>query len=433
MSGPLTEEPPNFDPISKATHMFLVLCVSACFAFGYWSYKGTLDIVSMATGEVIPSSQVKTIQHLEGGIVRQILIREGMLVKKGQPIVELEPTARDAELGELRVRMASLQVTMAWLKAELEDKKRPSFTKKIKRQYPQMVAQALKRFYARKRKDEGLIISQKEKAIQRKQDIREIDARIRNRKTRLKLLNEQISISEELLKEELTNRYRHLDLLKDAAKIKGKHSEDVEALTGARSALKESQSKLQNIKNSRAVESNKELDATRLQFEELTQRVLKFEDNLQRTILRSPVDGVVNILHVATVGGVLKPGDSVADIVPAGDRLVIEAKLPTQDIGYVQIGQSAMIKLASMDAMKFGGLEGKVTTVSPDTLVSEDGNPFYRVRIETDQDHFQKGNLRYQLFPGMQVTASIQTGSRTVLEYIISPFLNSMNAAMQER
>ena len=215
--------------------------------------------------------------------------------------------------------------------------------------------------------------------------------------------------------------------------MRGQNSEDKESLTGARSALVEAQSKLQNIKNERSVETNKEMDATRLQFEELTQRVLKFEDNLQRTILRSPGDGVVNVLHLATVGGVLKPGDSVADIVPAGDRLVIEAKLPTQDIGYVQVGQLAMIKLASMDAMRFGGLEGKVTTVSPDTLVSEDGEPFYKVRIETDQDHFQKGNLRYQLFPGMQVSASIHTGSRTVLEYIISPFLNSMNAAMQER
>ena len=433
MNNPLTDDAPKPEPISTATHMFLILSVTACLAFGYWSYKGTLDIVSMTTGEVIPSSQVKTIQHLEGGIVRQILVREGMLVKKGQALVELEPTARDAELGELRVRMASLQVTMAWLKAELADQARPSFTGEMKKKYPQMVSQALKRFYARKKKDKGLITSQNEKIIHRKQDIREIKARIKNRKVRLKLLNEQVSISEELLKEELTNRYQHLNLLKDAAKMRGQNSEDKESLTGARSALVEAQSKLQNIKNERSVETNKEMDATRLQFEELTQRVLKFEDNLQRTILRSPVDGVVNVLHLATVGGVLKPGDSVADIVPAGDRLVIEAKLPTQDIGYVQVGQLAMIKLASMDAMRFGGLEGKVTTVSPDTLVSEDGEPFYKVRIETDQDHFQKGNLRYQLFPGMQVSASIHTGSRTVLEYIISPFLNSMNAAMQER
>jgi len=433
MNEPLTDDAAKPEPVSMATHMFLILSVTACLAFGYWSYKGTLDIVSMTMGEVIPSSQVKTIQHLEGGIVRKILVREGMLVKKGQALVELEPTARDSELGELRVRMASLQVTMAWLRAELAEQEKPTFTKEMTEKFPQMVAQALKRFYARRKKDRGLITSQKEKVIQRRQDIREIKARIKNRKVRLKFLNEQVSISEELLKEELTNRYRHLDLLKDASKMKGQTLEDEESLTGARSALNEATSKLQNIKNERSVETNKEMDGTRLQFEELTQRVLKFEDNLQRTVLRSPVDGVVNVLHVATVGGVLKAGDSVADIVPAGDRLVIEAKLPTQDIGYVQVGQLAMIKLASMDAMRFGGLEGKVTTVSPDTLVSEDGEPFYKVRIETEKDHFQKGDLRYQLFPGMQVSASIHTGSRTVLEYIISPFLNSMNAAMQER
>ncbi|MHA1598186.1 MAG: HlyD family efflux transporter periplasmic adaptor subunit, partial [Alphaproteobacteria bacterium] len=146
-----------------------------------------------------------------------------------------------------------------------------------------------------------------------------------------------------------------------------------------------------------------------------------------------PVDGVVKSLYVTTIGGVLKPGQTVADVVPGGDRLIIEAKLETQDIGYVQAGQSVIVKLTSADAMRFGNMEGTVTNVSPDTLVTQDGLSYYKVRIETEKDRFQRGDLQYRLYPGMQVVTNILTGKRTVLEYIAGPLLNSMDEAMTER
>jgi adhesin transport system membrane fusion protein len=145
------------------------------------------------------------------------------------------------------------------------------------------------------------------------------------------------------------------------------------------------------------------------------------------------VNGVIKTLYINTVGGVLSPGDVVADIVPVGDKLIIEAELPTQDIGYVSTGQPAVIRLASADAVRYGKLDGIVTNVSPDTLVTQEGAPFYKVRIETKSDHFRKGSLQYQLFPGMQVIASIQTGERTVLEYLSDPFLSSIGDALGER
>ena len=166
---------------------------------------------------------------------------------------------------------------------------------------------------------------------------------------------------------------------------------------------------------------------------ERTHRMQYFKHSLQRTVVRSPVDGTIKSLYVFTIGGVLRPGDPIVDIVPAGDRLIIEAKLPTSDIGYVEKGQAAKIKLASADAMRFGSLKGTVINISPDTLVTPEGMPFYKVRIETEADHFQRGRLKYNLFPGMQVAANIKTGQRTVLEYVLAPLLTSMDDAMQER
>ena len=432
MTAP-TPQAPKHRSASKTTHLFLVLLIFTCVAFGIWAFVGTLDIASIAKGEVIPSSQVKRVQHLEGGIVREISVHEGQVVSRGQKLVVLEPTQSGADVGELKVRLQSLRAEIARLEAEATDQRLPVFPKDLAISAPKLVKQSLELFENRRRAMRSRIESQKESVIQKRQDIREISARVHNQENRLKLMKEQIGISNELMKEDLTNRFVQLDLLKEASRLKGQNEQDIAALERARSVLKETQSQLQGIYDSFAEDAGKQLKAARLQFNELSQRIGKFQDSLARTVLRSPVNGIIKTLHITTVGGVLKAGDTVVDIVPAGDKLVIEARLKTQDIGYVQVGQSALIKLASSDARRFGWLHGKVVQVSPDTLMTRDGLPFYKVRIETNKDHFQHGSLRYSLLPGMRVIASIQTGERTVVEYLIGPILGSLSGAMQER
>ena len=427
------EEAVDAENVSPATHLFFLLCVALCVAFGAWAYIGKLDVVSMAQGEVIPSSQVKNVQHLEGGIVRAILVKEGDLVAQGQPLVELESTSSGADVGELEINLTSLRAEIARLDAEATGKSKPVFDKDLVARYPDLVRYAIGLFNTRKKLKRSQVISQNEIIIQRQQNIREITTRIKNQRDSLKLQDEQVAISVELLEQDLTNRYNHLDLLKEASRLKGRIEEDKAALQGAKSGLKEARSKLESIRGTFDEEVRKELETKRRTFNELTQRLRKFADSLLRTVVRSPVNGVVKTLYVVTIGGVLKPGSNVADIVPAGDRLIIEAKLMPQDIGFVSPGQAAKIRLASSDAMRFGAIEGNVTTVSPDTLLTPEGTPYYRVRIETEQDHFRRGDVIYRLFPGMQVTASILTGQRAVYEYLLGPFLSSMGTAMQER
>ena len=429
----MSEEPTPATGAGRSTHLLLALCVASCLVFFIWASVFTLDIVSLATGEVIPSSQVKSVQHLEGGIVRKISIREGEQVKRGQELIVLEPTQSGADVGEIRVRLLSLRAEVARLEAEVSGADAPTFEADLMANNPRMVKQTLARFNSRKKSLQSRIASQRETITQRGQEIKEISTRIRNLTQNLALMKEQISISEELLKEDLTNRYNHLDLLKESSGIQGRIEEDVSALQRAKSALKEADANMDGIVDSFREESGMQLEDARLSFNELSQREQKFEDNLARTILRSPVDGVIKTLHITTLGGVLKAGQTVIDVVPADDRLVIEAKLQTQDIGYVQAGQSALIKLTSADAMRFGGMDGTVTNVSPDTFVTEQGAPYYKVRIETPNDRFQRGELQYKLFPGMQVIASIRTGERTVIEYLLDPFLNSLSGAMGER
>jgi len=427
------EGSPLPEDISPSTHVFFAACTVLVTVFLIWASIGTLDIVSMAQGEVIPSSQVKSIQHLEGGIVREIAVSEGERVKTGQALIVLEPTSSGADVGELKVRITGLRIEIARLMAEATGPAAPVFEKDLRRRYPDLIGFSLKQFRTRKLAQENRMTSQRETVIQRRQNIKEISVRVANNKRRLKLHGEQVSISEELLKDDLTNRYNHLDLLKTANEINGRIEEDTAAEISARAALKVAQSRLESIDSDYQQEIGKELEEARSKLNEFTERMSKYEDNLQRTVLRAPVDGVVKTLYVTTVGGVIRSGETVVDIVPGEDRLIIEAKLPIQDIGYVRKGQTAIVKLASSDADRFGSLDGIVMNISPDTILTPEGEPFYKVRIKTKNEYFEKGRRRYQLYPGMQVIANIETGNRTLIEYFISPLIYSLGDAMRER
>ena len=427
------QESPEQAKMVIIPHLTYALCAVVTVAFIIWSTVSTLDIVSMANGEVIPSTQVKTLQHLEGGIVSKILVREGERVENNQEMVILAPTSSSADVKELEVRLAGLEIEIIRLEGHFSGLSNPDFKAKLKEKYPRQVERANKRFEISMRRHQGDISKQQKTIKQRQNAISEIEVRIRNNRSGLRLIKEQVAISNQLLKENLTNRYKHLDLLKEEARLRGGVEQESAALIGARSALEEAEAGLITIENIFEDENRKELDQARQTYAELSQRMDKFRDSLARTTLRAPVGGIVKTLYVATIGGVIKPGEPVIDLVPEGDRLIIEAKLATQDIGYVENGQDVVVKLASADAARFGGLDGKVMSVSPDTLMTPEGSPFYKVRIQTEKSYFQQGKNRYNLFPGMQVVANIQTGQRTVVEYLIEPFLRSMGDAMQER
>jgi len=413
--------------------LFFLLLISMIAAFSGWAMIGKLDVVSTAIGEVIPSTQVKKVQHLEGGIVLEILAKEGEAVKKGQPLVSLEPTSSGADVDELSARLSGLKADIVRLSAEANGDKSLEFDPDFKKKYPDLIRQTEAFFKTRQRRIGNQLDGQKAKVVERAEEITEITIRIENNKAGLKLLNEQIEISTLLMKDQLTNRMQHLNLLKEGSDLKGRIDADQAALKRVRAALSGAKNKLATIRQSFFEKVRKELEKKRREKNEYSSRVKKFEDSLRRTVLLSPVDGVVKTLYVATRGGVVQPGGTVADIVPAGDRLVIEAQLPPNEIGYVHAGQDALITLASGDAGRFGNIKGKVVQVSPDTLESKDGQPYYKVRVETEKAFFeQQGNL-YKLVPGVQVLASIRTGQRTIIDYLISPFMQTSNTALRER
>ena len=414
-------------------HFTYIFCAITTVAFMIWASVTTLDIVSIATGEVVPSSQLKTVQHLEGGIVSKILVREGEIVKKGQKLVVLAPTASSADVNELKVRLAGLEIEVVRLDGLVSTQNKPSYSAQLQLKYPKLVEQSIQRAKIQRRRHKSELLKQKKSILQRRQTVAEVKIRIKNSKAGLKLIREQVAISKKLLSQGLTNRYDHLDLLKEEGRLNGGIEEDLATVARAKAALAEGQASLAAIQDIFDDENRKELDKARQTYSELSQRMAKYKDSYDRTSLRAPVGGIVKSLYVATIGGVIKAGDPVIDLVPEGDRLVIEAKLATADIGYVERGQDVIVKLASADAARFDGLAGEVAAISPDTLMTPEGSPYYKVMVQTNKSYFEKGKARYNLLPGMQVVANIQTGQRKVFEYFLEPFLASMGDAMQER
>jgi len=427
------EPQPPVDPANVASHVMLALCVSVFVIFGLWSWIGTLDIVSVAVGEVKPSSRVKEVQHLEGGIISAIHVQEGQTVTQGQILLDLEATQSGADLNEITVHMFGLQAQIARLMAEEQGEDQIAFPETIEKDYAHLAASTNNVFHARRARLKADIRAQEDLVKQRGADIREISARINNARESIKYLDEQIAISADLMKDQLTNRYNHLELLRDRSSMQSRVDEDEAALRGAEAAKREAEVQMERITASYQEEVRTELEKTRQQFNEVVERRRKYQDSQERKAVRSPVEGIIKTLSISTIGGVVKAGDTVMEIVPVEDNLIIEAALPTQDIGYVNTGQQAEIKLNSPDLASFGIIEADVIHISPDTIVNDDGTPFYMVKMQTHRDYFERGDKRFQLYPGMQVVASIQTGERRVIDYLLDPLVGRMDEAMRER
>ncbi|MBK4721014.1 HlyD family type I secretion periplasmic adaptor subunit [Azospirillum sp. YIM DDC1] len=412
--------------------LFAVSIAAFLAALG-WAAIAELNVSSSAPGDVVPLSYNQSVQHFEGGIVRDILVQEGDSVTADQALVELDQTKIRADLEELKLRLGSLSADTARLEAEVGRREAIIFPERLLRERPDLVTQTRDLFRARRDRLASDLDIQRQDIAQREQQAAAVRARIGGSQVAQGLIREQLSISETLLKREITNRMKHLELLRDDARVSSAIAEDRATLAQAEAALAEARSKLVWIGRKYEEESRNALDEARRNHDELSQRLTRYQDSLDRSSLRAPMDGIVKTLAVSTKGAVVKAGETVVELVPRDGKLVVDARLPVQDIGYVRPDQPVVVTLAGGDASRFGHIEGRVRTISPDTLLDANKQSYYKVRVELPVTRFDYGGKTYELFPGVRVTCSILTGRRTILDYVFSPVLNGLQHAMQEQ
>ena len=391
----------------KNTQLFFIAFSSFAFVAMAWMFLFNIDIISNAEGQVIPAGDVKTIQHLEGGIIDQILVKESDTVKAGESLVILAATASEVDVDEAQVQIDSKTIQSIRLEAEINNFDIPVFPDELVNKRQELVNKSLELFISRKDKIEG--------------DIKEVTASIIQHQTAIDILIKQTDMSQQLLDEGIITEFAHLDLLKE--------------LNAAKGTLEAAIEEKDNITKEFIEDARNQRQVAQREISELNETIKALKDNLERTVITAPVDGVIKNLFFVTIGGVIRPGEPILDIVPTKDNLIVEARLQESDIGFVKPGQSAIVKLSSSDAVNFGQINGVVDRISPDTEQDENDNRivFYNIFVELDQNYFESKEKTYYLVPGVKVTASIQIGERTLANYLLSPFIGSLGQSFQER
>ncbi len=398
---------------------------------GVWSAFAQLDEVSTCPGEVVPEGKVKEIQHLEGGVVQDIFVHEGDTVKEGQKLMELALPVSAVNRDELQVRIDGLTIALARMTAEAggaalqfpgaEAKRRPDLVDAERRNY-QVRQQNLQATLA--------VFDQQER--QRSLEIQELQAKQRAAQTSLALLRKKAEMSKSLLEEGLTSKMEDLELQNQVQDLEGQIDILNSSIPKAQAALDEAKQRSaeERVKFARAAQAD--IADTQLTLARDRELMTQASDQQRRATIVSPTDGIVKNLRQNTIGGVVRPGEEIMQIVPAHDRLEIEAKLLPADRGYVKVGQAAEVKVTAYDYTRYGGLDGVVTQVAPDTSVGQDNQPYYRVIVETAKSSLGAGN-DLPITPGMLAMVDIHTGQRSVLRYLVTPVLKLRAEAFRER
>lgn len=410
--------------IQVAAIGFLVLIV--------WSALFTLDIATMAMGEVAPADQVQKVQHLEGGIVRKIHVREGQKVRKGDALVELEGVAVQTDKQELEARIASLRIRILRLEAVIGRKRSLVFPPEVVKDFPNQVEEARQLFQAQLERSNSNRDSQSWKIVQRKEELSELKARLEHLTEQRRVLREQVRIDKQLLDKGIGNQYEYLQRTREDASFTGQISETQASLRRVEAAQQQEQSGLASITAGDSEDNRKDLEESRKQLAEFVKRMEKFTDSTARAVIRSPVDGTVLTLYTVTQGGVVSPGAMVVSLVPGNEHLVIEAKLNAGDVGLVTSNQKVRLRLESSSGRRFQPIDGKVVHISPDAITEPQKPPYFMVRIVPQQSAFDDGTMQYKLSPGVQVSASIITGHRSVLQYLLDPLLGRYRGGLTE-
>ena len=410
---------------------FLVFFLLA--ALGVWSYFGTIDIVTATQGVVAPSAKIKKIQHLEGGIIHSIQVREGERVAEGDALVELEGATSEAELNELQARLTTLEIDLIRLTAELENKAEFQFSDEFSENHPEKIKKSIEFFTLRRNSLENRVSVHKKMLAQKNQEKKEILQRVKKNKKFKIILKEKIDISDELMKNALSNRLEHLSYLEQEIGINGKIAEDFWALKQSQTAIEETKLRISGLEYVYRTEILTDYNEKLSVYSELKFRRQKLQDNRSRKVIRSPVSGRIKYLYFSTVGGVVAPGAVVVEIVPEAGKLIVEARLPVNEKAYVRVGQSVKIRLAASGPAGLGQIVGKVAYISADSIAEARQPPYFLVRIFVDEKSISYKGQDYELVSGESVVCNILTGKRRVLDYFLEPFWSIENLALRER
>ena len=409
----------------------LLLLAVLVFGFVGWAAVTRLTESTRAIGFVTPTGSVMSVQHLEGGIVSEILVRDGALIEPGTVLVRLDPTAAVADLKEKQVRLAALEVQAERLRAFAESR-RPNFDA-IDPAYRALVS------------DQLVILDLQEKA--RREQRRVLELRIKQRRaerairmtdyktlsSRIKIVSQMLAMREKLLRKGLVSRFLYLGTKQEYNTVVGDRRKNRADIARADQAIAEAEGQLAQVDAELRNDAVTQMGLVSAELAQLRQTVTRLHDRVRRLDIKSPVRGVVKGLTVNTVGAVIPTGGVIAEIVPVDGELIVEAQFLPSDVGHLEIGQTASVKVQTFDFARYGAVEGVLERLSATTFKENDGTIYFKGIIRLSKSYVGDNPIENLILPGMTVDIDVNTGERTLLRYLLRPVYESMDRALAER
>ncbi len=418
-------------PLSK--HLLLLAIALFFIIFIIWANFATLDEVTRGDGKIIPSSEVQALQSLDAGIADEFLVKEGDLVSKGQVLLRLRDIEASSDLGANRARYLGLLASITRLQAQAEGRDSVEFPDEVVKDAANSVKEELNAFRANKLQLQGQVNVLKEQMKQREQEVDELNVRIGDLKGVIYLQRKEMNIIKPLV---ARGSAPQLELLQLQRGIKERVSELNGLKSGlprAKTAIDEAKARLLDIKQTSQADAQSELAAKLIELNEIRERLSGLKERKGRREIKSPVDGIIQEITVKTIGGVVRAGEDLIKIVPKDDQLIVEARIKPSDRAFIYPGQQAVIKITAYDFSIYGGLKGELIDISADTIEDEQGNSFYRVRLRTHETELKRKGEVLPIIPGMVASVDILTGQKTVMQYLLKPFVKTLDNAMNER
>ncbi len=422
----------TYNTVSWKDYALLYAILIIVFSFLIWANFATVDEVTRGVGKVVPSSKIQLVQNLEGGIIEKILVKQGDSVKKGQKLVNIKNVQADAEYQANLNRAFALKATIAKLKAIVQNTE-PQFSEELTLSAPNIVKIEKENYYAYIKQHKNQLEILKQQKEQKKQEIKELEETLNGAIKILSLTKEEHAVIAPLEKKGTVSKIELLQLNSKIAAQQAEVNNTKIRLKKAKSALKEAEERIKSLNSAEVAKIKEEISQKTTELASLTEALLSYQDRANRTEILSPVDGKIKDIKITTIGGVVKPGETIMEIVPSNDNLIIEASISPADIAFIYPEQKAIVKITAYDYETYGGIEATVKEISADTIVNEYRENFYRVTLESDKKAIEYNQEKLPIIAGMTASVDIMTGKKTIMSYIITPFKKALKNSLHER
>lgn len=402
---------------------------AAVVVFVVWACFAQVDEAVKGTGRTVVGGQNKSIQHLEGGIVADILVQEGQMVEKDQVLFRIQNVSMASALRENSIRQRGLEAAIFRLNAEVNDTPL-AFPEELSKAVPEVVENERRQYEARKsQRGEALRIVQ-DQISQKQHTLEELASKVENIKRELSTALEQFNMVSGLQKQGATSANRVLDAKAKVNRFRTELASAEQSIPITQSELSEAQGKLEETRARLKNELLEELRKASLENKQLAERLKADADRMQRTDVPAPVKGIVNRLYVHTIGGTVRPGETLAELTPMDEGIIVEGKVAPEYRAKIWVGQPVKVKVTAFEYATYGTLPGTITDISADSFSEEQNrNPYYRIKVALDKIELD-GDKR--IMPGMLTEVNILTGKRTVMDYLLRPLVRVKEDAFRE-